>query len=676
MEFKEFRDAHQRHIERLIEDQNSLFVVDTNKEVLWSLYLDSFPAGTNKVYRERREMDCSCCRHFMRDFANAVVIENDRVVATMWGFETGNSKFDTVLTVLDKAVKSAAVNGVFVTSHAALGTAISREMRDTGVHTWNHFHVDLPGRFVNATKGAENAKEAEYRDAKNVFQRSLEEIKPSAVRDVLDMIAENVLYRGEEWQPALQEFLRLQQEYNNLPGEQRNNWVWSKSVKTGGSITRIRNHSIGVLLADLSNGVDPEEAVKKYERIVAPSNYKRPKPVFSTKMVEQAQQKVEELGLSGSLGRRHATLADITVNNVLWSNRDAARHMAGAGGVWDALKQDVAVNPRQFEHVSGVGVTEFMDSVLPTASTIEVLMENRLVGNLVSLIAPQDMTAPSLFKWDNSFSWAYNGNVADSMREQVKAAGGSVTGILRFSIRWNDQDQFNANDYDAHAVEPNGNEIYYARKHSQTGGELDVDIINPTRGKAAVENITWATQANMREGRYKFFVHCYSHRGGTDGFDAEVEFNGEIHEYSYRQNIPSGHVVEVATVEYGKASGVRWIKELPSSTSTRTVWNVQTNQFQPVSVVMYSPNHWDGQVVGNRHWFFMLAGCQNEGQPNGFYNEFLREDFTPHRKVFEALGNKMRVSPVEDQLSGLGFSSTQHNYLLCKVDGQPTKIIF
>lgn len=65
----------------------------------------------------------------------------------------------------------------------------------------------------------------------------------------------------------------------------------------------------------------------------------------------------------------------------------------------------------------------------------------------------------------------------------------------------------------------------------------------------------------------------------------------------------------------------------------------------------------------------MLADCVNQESPNGFFNEYLKEEFMEHKRVFAALGNKMKVAPDENQLSGIGFSTTKRDSLVVKVNG-------
>lgn len=128
--------------------------------------------------------------------------------------------------------------------------------------------------------------------------------------------------------------------------------------------------------------------------------------------------------------------------------------------------------------------------------------------------------------------------------------------------------------------------------------------------------------------------------------------------------------VKVAEITYSKSKGIQ-IRELIPSTSNSSIgiWNIDTNKFHKVNVMMLSPNYWDEQGIGNKHYFFMLDDCKNPEPVRGFFNEYLNSELTPHRKVFEVLADKMKTPYQEHQLSGLGFSSTMRNSVIVKVDG-------
>jgi len=674
-DFKKLQEAVKLQFQLLTKNNDFLYTLNLGRDELWEVYLDNFPEGKNEIFRERREHDCSCCRNFIRNIGDVVAIVNGTVVS-IWDFVFDDDTYAPSIKAMAKHVRGKAIKDIFIAREKTIGTLENHEDDKGTILTWNHFHVSVQKKFTMTSNDSIATHKGKYRDIKSVFKRSLEELTPESVATILELIASNSLYKGAEWKAVLTAFQKYQEEYNKLSVAKKDVFLWTKATSVGASVGKIRNHSIGTLLVDVSADMDLDTAVKKYEAMVAPTNYKRPKAIFTKKMLEDAKKKLEELGFLDSLQRRFAILEDININNVLYANKDVEKKLQSRD-VFDEMEKDVKLNPKSFSKVEEVPIKDFVENILPTAKKIEVFLENQHASNMASLIAPYKADSKTMFKWNNNFSWAYSGNITDSdIKKNVKSAGGKVDGILRFSIQWNDGRDHNKDDYDAHCIEPDKNEISYMNRYRHTsGGNLDIDIVDPTKGRAAVENITWPDKGKMRQGVYKFFVHNYSHRGGKDGFRAEVEFAGQQFKFDYPQLLRQDEKVQVAEVTF---DGMNFtIKEmLPSTMSSREVWNLKTNNFVPVSVMMYSPNYWDEQKgIGNQHYFFMLKGCVNDETPNGFFNEYLNNELTTHRKVFEALGSKMKVDNVDNQLSGLGFSSTQRNSVVVRVEGNTQRVL-
>lgn len=660
--FKDFKDAVQIQFEFM--KSRKLFIVDVGKDLLWETYLNSFPKGTNKMFRERTEYDCQSCKQFIRTCGHMVAVENNKLVS-IWDIGI-DGPYKVVADALSKLVKSKVIRGPFLYFQNTVGNDHNIQLvgEKGGVIKWEHFFLKLPGEVVKP-KFSIGTELSKLNTNKDLFIRGMVEITLSSAETCLDLIKQNSLYRGEEHKATVELFVKEKKKFDKVPEKDCNNYCWVESMRLGES-SRMKNSVIGTLLIDISGGMDINEAVRLFEAKVAPQNYKRPTALITKGMIAEAQKKVAELGVEDSLTRRFAVTEDITVNNVLFADREAKKSM----GVFDTLESNIPLESKKFDKVEAVSIGAFVSDILPKVDTIEIMFENRHVNNLMSLIAPISADAKHIFQWDNNFSWTYNGDVTDSIKERVKTAGGNINGVLRCSLGW-----FNYDDLDIHVVEPGGNEIYYSRKISSTGGNLDVDMnVGSPGSRSAVENIVWSDLSKMKEGKYKVFIHQYKQREDIDvGFEVEIEYGGDIHKFYYNKRV-SGNVI-VAEFEFSRENGIKFIESLPSTAAKKTVWNISTQQFHKVSLIMNSPNHWDGHKTGNRHVFFMLDGCKNDKNTRGFFNEFLSNELTEHRKVFEVLGIKLKVEKSDNQLSGLGFSSTKGASVLCKLTGSFARTI-
>lgn len=677
-DFSIFQGAVKRQFDEI--SKGPLFRVDIPGDELWEHYLDSFPAGSNEVFRERREHDCSCCKNFIRSAGNVVGIVGGELV-TIWDNLPQHSTYAIVSAKMAEKVKAATIVNVFLSEERSIGTEQNLEDDDGKILTWNHFHVEIPvrrnvGETHHCSKGDKDSILGKYRETYDLMVRAVGEIKMDAVDTVLELIDQGSLYRGAENKRVVKAFKDLKEEAEKLEGVHRSLFFWSNVKVIDGAVSGVRNSSIGNLLTNLSEGMELEVAVGKFEKMVAPDNYKRPTALVTPRMVAAAKEDIEKLGLTSALDRRYARLTDISVNDVAYVDRQETRKMR-SGDVF-AQVETKKTAPKNLSKVETISIEKFMSDVVPNVNSIEVLLENRLAGNLVSLIAPADPKAAPLFKWSNGFSWSYNGDVADSIKEKVKRAGGNVTGDLCCRLAW-----FNYDDLDFHMVEPGKRshyEIMYTNKTrlSPCGGMLDVDM-NAGSGdtREPVENIFYRDRKDMIEGVYALSVVQFARRESDNiGFEVEVDCLGETFRISYDKMVRHSQRVEVAKIRYTHRDGFRIVESLPSSVTSRNVWGLATNDYHKVSVIMKSPNHWDGETgIGNKHYFFMLDGCVNDGEARGIYNEFLKKELDKHRKVLEIVGSKVKAEKTDDQLSGLGFSETGKGELLVRVSGNFTRTL-
>lgn len=657
--FSEVKQKVKEQFDLMCKGQTHLYTVDPDRDKIWELYLEGFTEDVKQSH------NCNCCKSFLRQYGGIVVIKNNQL-CSVWDIEIEGEYAQSIKNVRDY-IKSLPVKDVFLNTFAGLGTDRNTAQTENGPVVWTHFHVTLPKEFIYRGSDSIESKQGQFRDNKTVLKRSLDELTIDATETILELVAQNSLYRGAEFKGILDEFLKIQKEYKNVPLKEKDNYCWVKSSTVSQALSRIRNTSIGTLLIDLSTGKELDEAVSAFERVVAPSNYKRPNAIVTPRMVEEAKKRLEEMGFMDSLERRFANQGDVNINNILFT--DKVNPMTD---VFADMSKDVTVNPKTLSKTEEITIGDFIKNVLPTTKGLEVLVENSHLNNFVSLLTAVNKDSKSMFKWNNQFSWSYTGGITDSIKERVKQAGGNVEGVLRFSIQWN-EDGKSIVDLDAHAQEPGGKHIYYSAGYRKDrgnnftpmSGQLDVDMINPTG--VGIENIYWKDKSKMKEGVYKFRIHNFNGNRHS-GFKAQIEFDGQTFDFSYDKHFLN--YIDVAEVTYSKVNGFSIKSSLDSSSNivTKEKWGLKTNQFVKVKSLMLSPNHWENQT-GNKHFLFFLDNCVSDESPRPFFNEFLTEELMKEKRVFETMAGKLKVEHALPQLSGIGFSETQPNHLYVRVEG-------
>lgn len=639
-----------------IASAGQLFYVNIDRDEIWDRYISGFSEES------RQEHNCNSCKSFLRQYAGIVKISNNQVTS-LWDNLDVSEEYSQSIKNLREYIHSLPVTDVFMVEQKKCGTDHNFDLKRS--ITWNHFFLEVPGFAISKDIGT---KQGEARSSKEVLKRSLDELSIDATETILELIAQNSLYRGNEFEGPLRKFLILQQQYRKLPAnsKEQHYFCW-QIAESAGMVSRIRNTAIGTLLIDLSEGLDMDAAVRKFDKVVAPSNYKRPTALVTPKMVEQAKATLAELGLLESLERRYANSTDIKVSDVIFSDRPSA-----LTDVFDEVAKESLVNPRSFSKVEEIGIEDFLSKVVPTAKSIELLLENSHQPNMVTLLTAKNPESPSLFKWNNHFSWSYTGAVTDSIKERVKQAGGNVIGELRTSLSW-----FNTDDLDIHVIEPDKNRIYYGTRSTHTSGMLDVDMnVGGNLSRTPVENVIWTNKNAMLEGTYEVQVHNFHKREESGGgFIIQIECGGETFDFEFQQSPKRDEYKTIVKFDYSKADGIKFEGATKSNVISHEKWGLKTSQFHKITKLMLSPNHWGGHGTGNRHYLFILQGCRSDESPRPFFNEYLKPEMDKHRKVFEILGSKVKVEDSDDQLSGLGFSDTKRNHLIVKVTGSFARTI-
>lgn len=687
-----------------------LFRSEMTGDQVWDLYLKSFEDDPMFRDPESSEHNCNLCKNFLRRYGNIVAITPANGILSLFDFE-GPGEFLPVTIALSAALSKAPVKDVFFETYDELNSLpyeqckktltqfrlgidknVKRYTREEAekfgvvkpneVVTFNHMHLDMPAMYVDKTGKSAATIMADFRSSKEVFERAMQEIHIDTLNLVKDLIVQGSLLDGQTHLYKVEQFIPLKKEYDTLAADKRAAWCWLKSYNL--PIAKFRNELLGVLCSELSEGKELNAAVQSWNKRVDPANYMKAVAPITKKQIEEAQKFVENNGYTESFNRRFAILDDIKVAEILHSN--VGDGSIPSVSIFDTVKPAVSTRHKrsEFDDVKEVSIESFMKDILPSCTSVEAFLANNHGGNMVSLTTANNPDSKPIFKWDNNYSWTFNGNLAgkSQLREAVAASGGRVDGVFRFSHSWNELEP-NKSLMDLHVFMPGcqlpaegsggpnvtGRRVgWNCRTDGPSGGVQDVDYTSAApAGYIPVENITFPDINKMPEGKYVCKIHNWNFRITGGRGKAEIEFGGKIFQYEYPATKCHQWVtIAEVTLKNGKFTIDHKIEPINGS---RELYNIQTNEFHKVNLVCLSPNHWGDNNVGNKHYFFMLDKCKSPSSIRSFHAENLIPELAEHRKVLEVLGNTTMIAPADKQLSGLGFNATVRDELIVKVQG-------
>ena len=690
-----------------------LFRSSLTGQKVWELYINGFLPEHNPIFRDPNSTmhNCNLCNNFIRRYGNIVSVDENYNIITMFDVEAPE-EYAEVSKSLSKALKKASIGDVFFETFNELNslnyescsknnatfklgleknvkryTKEEAELYKTSsgdfvvkpneIRTFYHLNLSLPKQFVDMSGKSVESIMGDYRDAKNVFQRAMVEIPLDTLNLVKDLINQDSLLDGKTHLYKVEQFIPMKKQYDDIDAKKRDNWCWVNSYKL--QFAKFKNELIGTLCTELAEGKELNGACQSWNKKVDPVNYMKATAPITKKQIEEARKFVEENGYVESFDRRFANIDDIKASEIKHIN-------VGDGkikeiSIFDNVKSTSTRHKRsEFDGVEEVSIDKFMNDILPTCTSVEAFFTNKHDGNMVSMTTANVKESKPIFKWDNNYSWTFNGNLAGKsmIKDAVKSRGGKTEGVVNIRLAFPNT----TNDYDLHVKEPNGNEIYYSNRRYQqpSSGMLDLDAQGCDGHQVPekrVENVIYTDESRMPKGKYLVFVHNYVKNDENFGFTIEIEINGEITTFVHNSMIRSRDKVNVCYINY-TANGFEVIPLLPvgeSNTISKEIYGLQTNEFQKVNLVCLSPNHWGNNNVGNKHYFFMLQGCKTDTSIRSFHNENLISDLLQHRKVMEVLGATNMIEPSDKQLSGLGFNATVRDELIVRLQGSFKRVL-
>ena len=190
--------------------------------------------------------DCSACRHFIKSYGGLVFIDDSYKVRTLWEFDTIpeykasiEGLHNLVLNSKIIDVEKLCLNKDNAINRGELGISGNSVFKDGVRIDYDHFSIHL-----SIPKVSKNLKYLF-----NFMESTFNIIKLENVKDVINLIEENNLYRGIESLAALKDIAKILFDYQGLESEEeKTNYIWYIIGTTKLKVLTIKNSGLSTLI--------------------------------------------------------------------------------------------------------------------------------------------------------------------------------------------------------------------------------------------------------------------------------------------------------------------------------------------------------------------------------------------------------------------------------------------
>lgn len=396
-QFDEFHDLvtamRLRANQRLLENNGAAFLVKVERNEVYEAYLANLPDD------KRQEYTCNCCKNFLREYGNAVIVaqEDCKVRSLFWDEGLAPDLFQPAVKAMRELVESRTIANVFVSKADMVGVEHKGG--------YDHFAVDVTAlRTGFYDHKSDKQNKAWARETQRMFSEAGGLFQGDLLERALQIFDADERLAGY---PQFVAFLTLFQSYHRKLaqlGEAKDrvakaNLTWLCSVMLPVGVTRIKGTVLGEFLDGLRNNESLDDLIGKFRGMTKPTTYQRPQAAPAEQNIAKAEALIVQLGLESALHRRHARADEL---EYVWAPKspegsDEPKSVFGAVKARDAKPEAATLELKGGK----ITVDDLVDTLLPTAEQIEWILPKGLHATFGTFVTAVHADALPILRYDH-----------------------------------------------------------------------------------------------------------------------------------------------------------------------------------------------------------------------------------------------------------------------------------